>query len=58
VPHEKFAMAHLVAAQAYTKKDRLDQAAEEYKLFLKESPDSPNAASARATLQSIQSHQK
>jgi tetratricopeptide (TPR) repeat protein len=56
--HQRFALAHLIAARAYEKKDNLDGAAAEYQLFLKESPDNPKADSVRAALQAIQKRVK
>jgi tetratricopeptide (TPR) repeat protein len=52
--HQHFSLSHLIAAQVLEKENKLDEAAEEYKLFLKESPDSPKATSARAALQSLE----
>jgi len=52
--HQHFALAHLIAARVLEKEDKLDEAAQEYKLFLKESPDSPKASSVRAALQSLE----
>lgn len=58
VPHQQYAVAHLLAAQAYTQKDQMDRAADEYRLFLQESPNSASAAQARAALQSIENKAK
>jgi tetratricopeptide (TPR) repeat protein len=58
VPHQQYAIAHLVAAEALMKQHLPDMAADEFRLFLKESPDGPNAVSARAALQSIESRMK
>lgn len=54
VPHEHFANSHLLAAQGLMNEKKFDLAADELRLFLKESPDDPNAKSARAALQSIE----
>jgi tetratricopeptide (TPR) repeat protein len=56
--HQRFAIAHLVAASAYEKKNQMDEAIAEYKLFLKESPDSPKAANVRAALQTLENRVK
>jgi predicted negative regulator of RcsB-dependent stress response len=47
VPHEGFAEAHLIAAEAYQKTGNNRQAIEECKLFLKEDPKSPRAEQVR-----------
>jgi tetratricopeptide (TPR) repeat protein len=52
--HQRYSLAHLIAARVLEKENKLDEAAEEYKLFLKESPDSPKATSVRAALQSLE----
>jgi tetratricopeptide (TPR) repeat protein len=52
--HQRFALAHLIAARILEQENKLEEAAEEYKLFLKESPDSPKATSVRAALQSLE----
>lgn len=46
--HKKYAGAHLVAGAAYASKNDAADARTEYELFLKESPDAPQAAQVRA----------
>jgi len=58
VPHEHYTVVHLLAAQALMQEHLPDMAADEYRLFLKESPDGPRAVSARAALQSIEARTK
>lgn len=58
VPHEHYAIAHLVAAEALIKEQRSDLAADQFRLYLKESPTGANAESARAALQSIENRTK
>jgi tetratricopeptide (TPR) repeat protein len=53
-PHEHYAVAHLVAAQALLEERLPELAAEEFRLFLKEVPTGPDAVGARAALQSIE----
>ena len=50
LPHGEFGYAHFLAARSLEQLQRSNDAAAEYKLFLKESPSSPNAPSARAAL--------
>jgi tetratricopeptide (TPR) repeat protein len=52
--HHRFAVSHLIAARVLVLQDKLDEAAAEYRTFLKESPDSPKADNVRATLESIE----
>lgn len=54
VPHDHFAVSHLVAAQGLIKENQMQAAADELRLFLKEAPDDSRAPAARATLQSIE----
>jgi len=58
VPHERYAVIHIIAAEAFVELRQLDLAADEYRLFLKEFPSSPNAGSVRAALQSLEDHAK
>lgn len=53
VPHQQFAIAHYIAAQALLKESQPAQAADEFRLYLQESPQGPNAAAAKAALASI-----
>jgi tetratricopeptide (TPR) repeat protein len=48
--HEKFAVSHLIVAQALTGKDQDDKIAKEYEMYLKEAPDSPLAPRVRDEL--------
>ncbi len=54
VPHQKFAMAHYIAAEALLKQSQPHEAAEELKLYLKESPNAPNSDSAKELLASLE----
>ena len=51
LPHGDLAVAHLIAGMALQRKQMYPDAATEYKLFLEESPNSPNAGRIRAQLQ-------
>jgi Flp pilus assembly protein TadD len=53
-PHERFAVVHFIAARALERRQQVGEAIAEYKTFLQESPDSPNAARAREALNSLQ----
>jgi tetratricopeptide (TPR) repeat protein len=53
LPHEQYAMAHLIAARAYEHRQMSSQAAKEYELYLKESPNGPAAADTRARLEAM-----
>jgi tetratricopeptide (TPR) repeat protein len=57
VPHEHFAVVHIIAAESLMRLKQPDQAADEYRLFLKEFPTSPNADSVRAALRSLEQPQ-
>lgn len=52
--HGEFGYAHFLAARSLEELQRSNDAAAEYKLFLKESPTSPNVPSARAALARLQ----
>jgi tetratricopeptide (TPR) repeat protein len=52
--HQRFTVSHLIAARVLVLQDKLEEAAAEYRTFLKESPESPKADSVRATLESIE----
>jgi Tfp pilus assembly protein PilF len=54
VPHEHYAVCHIIAAESLMRLKQPDQAADEYRLFLKEFPTSPNADSVRAALHSLE----
>ena len=51
--HEKFAVAHYIAAQSYERLHQDAEAIAEYTIFLKEAPNSPQAAPARAALKNL-----
>jgi tetratricopeptide (TPR) repeat protein len=51
--HQPFAIAHYVAAEALMRQSLPEQAAVEYRLFLKEAPSSPVAGAAKEALSSI-----
>lgn len=55
VPHEGYALAHLFAARALEAKHDSSEAIAEYKIFLKEAPNSPSASKASAALKALQS---
>ncbi len=55
VPHERFAVAHLIAGEALELQRKPQEAAVEYETFLKEAPQDPAAATARAGLERVQS---
>ncbi len=48
--HEGFAVVHYVAGRAFESKHELENATTEYQLYLRESPDGPQANQARAAL--------
>jgi len=48
--HNKFAVAHLIAADVLTSRNQNKEAAQEYELFLKEDPKSPLAPKAHEAL--------
>jgi tetratricopeptide (TPR) repeat protein len=54
VPHEHYAVVHIIAADALLKLNEPQMAADEYRLYLKEFPASPNAEQVRTALQSIE----
>jgi tetratricopeptide (TPR) repeat protein len=51
--HEKFAVAHYIAAEAYARLHQDAEAMAEYTIFLKEAPSHPLAEKARAALKSL-----
>jgi len=53
MPHEDFAVAHLLAARALEARNLSDEAAAEYKMFLKEAPNSASAPKVRAALEKL-----
>jgi Flp pilus assembly protein TadD len=48
--HEGFAVAHYVAGRAFENKHELENATTEYQMYLRESPDGPEANQVRASL--------
>jgi tetratricopeptide (TPR) repeat protein len=52
--HPQYAIVHLLAARALHKQNLDKESAAEYKLFLEESPTSPNAPRARTELEALQ----
>ncbi len=53
VPHEGQAVAHYIAARALEARNLGDEAAAEYRTFLKEAPNSASAPKARAALEKL-----
>jgi Tfp pilus assembly protein PilF len=56
--HKKFAIAHLIAAQALTDRGENPSAREEYRQFLKEDPGSPLAARVKDALTKLGTESK
>jgi tetratricopeptide (TPR) repeat protein len=56
--HEKYGLGHFLAGKALQSKGQIDEAAAEYKTFLKEAPDDPNATAARSAIKQIGEQQK
>jgi tetratricopeptide (TPR) repeat protein len=50
LPHESFAVVHVVAARALEAKQKPDEAVAEYRLYLSEEPNGPNAARAKEAI--------
>jgi len=50
VPHQGYAVAHYVAGRAYETMQQYQKATAEYKTYLQESPDGPEAQQVRAAL--------
>ena len=55
LPHADYTSAHVVAASALQAQNLWSQAAEEYELYLKESPNGPSADEVRRRLQWVKS---
>ncbi|HXE92123.1 MAG TPA: tetratricopeptide repeat protein [Terriglobales bacterium] len=53
VPHEQFAACHLIAARAYEAMNKETDAMAEYTIFLRESPNNPNAPRVQAALDAL-----
>jgi Tfp pilus assembly protein PilF len=54
MPHEGFADAHLVAAEAYQKTGQNQEALAQCRLFLKENPKSPRAEQVRSAMKVLE----
>ena len=54
LPHKEFAFAHLVAARALRARNQPEEAMHEYRLFLKEAPNSGSAPQARMELTQLE----
>jgi tetratricopeptide (TPR) repeat protein len=54
MPHQRYAIAHFIAARGYQVTNRLFEAQREYETFLKESPTGSNAELARQSLAQLQ----
>jgi len=54
LPHEKFPIVHFLAARALLAQNQPDEAMVEYKVFLKEAPQSEYAAAAQKELEQLQ----
>jgi tetratricopeptide (TPR) repeat protein len=52
--HEKFAFAHFIAARALEAQKLAPDALVEYRLFLKEAPESPTAPKAKASIEALE----
>jgi tetratricopeptide (TPR) repeat protein len=55
LPHEKFAISHIIAARACEQSKKIPQAIGEYRLYLQEAPQSPLAQGARDAMARLQS---
>lgn len=53
--HDGYAVAHYIAAEALEEKHQNAQASAEYNLYLKESPNGPEAAQAKSALERLSS---
>ena len=58
LPHQNFAVAHIVSARAQEKLGQPVEAAAEYETYLRESPNGPSAEQARAALRVLQARLK
>lgn len=54
VPHQHLADLHLIAGEALLRQNQNAEAVKEYEAYLKEDPDSPNAAQVRQAMAQIQ----
>lgn len=57
VAHERFAVCHFIAGRALEAQNLPLQALEEYKMFLKEAPDSPSAPKVRSAMAALEKPQ-
>jgi Tfp pilus assembly protein PilF len=57
LPHDHLADIHLIAGEALLHQNHSTEAIQEYELYLKEYPDSPNAAKVRTAMAQIQAKQ-
>ena len=57
LPHDHLADVHLIAGEALLHQNRSAEAVQEYEQYLKEYPDSPNAATVRRAMAQIQAKQ-
>ena len=54
LPHEHYPEVHIIAGDALLYQNKNAEAVKEYELYLKEDPDSPNAAQVRTAMAQIQ----
>jgi tetratricopeptide (TPR) repeat protein len=54
LPHQKFAISHIIAARACEQSKKISQAIGEYQLYLQEAPQSPLAPGARDAMARLQ----
>ena len=57
LPHDHLADVHLIAGEALLHQNRNTEAVQEFEQYLKEYPDSPNAATVRRAMAQIQAKQ-
>ena len=57
LPHDHMADVHLIAGEALLHQNRDSEAIQEFEMYLKEYPDSPNAAKVRTAMAQIQAKQ-
>ena len=50
ISHEGYAVAHYVAGRAFENKHEFENATTEYQMYLRESPNGPEASQVRASL--------
>ena len=55
LPHQKFAISHIIAAQAFERSEKIAAAIGEYQLYLQEAPQSALAQNARDAVTRLQS---